>query len=443
MKTILYIIIGMLCSFFLFPFSFTFLPSLNMKMVVASVGVVFFLLENLSQGGLFFKKELLIALVLAVMFSLTCYFSAEYNGTGDYSYASYIFSALTWLFAAYAIIALLRKVHGRASFRLLTYYFVAVCMFQCIMAILIDNVAIVKSVVDTYIFQGKEFLEKVDRLYGIGAQLDSGGIRFGLVLVMLASVVCGHKEVQKNRWLIFYLLFSFVIILGLGNMISRTTTVGGIFALLIMALSTGLERLLIKRHMVKTYNTLLLVLLIVIPIAIYLYNTNDFFYEQFRFAFEGFFNWVENGKWETGSTNKLNEEMWVWPVDIQTWIIGTGKFGLFVFSTDVGYCRFILYCGLIGFGIFAIFLTYSPFVLYKKFKPYKLAFLSFALLTFVYWIKVATDIFFIYALFYWIEEEEEALDHIDEEDYYDEEDEENIDIDEEANEDSLLHSRYL
>lgn len=48
--------------------------------------------------------------------------------------------------------------------------------------------------------------------------------------------------------------------------------------------------------------------------------------------------------------------MWIWPENLKGWLIGTGLFANFVYSTDIGYCRFILYCGLIGFGTFIAFL---------------------------------------------------------------------------------------
>ena len=55
-----------------------------------------------------------------------------------------------------------------------------------------------------------------------------------------------------------------------------------------------------------------------------------------RFAFEGFFNWVEKGEWSTSSTEKLNREMWIWPNDQRTWLIGSGLLiALFMVQTLV------------------------------------------------------------------------------------------------------------
>ena len=92
--------------------------------------------------------------------------------------------------------------------------------------------------------------------------------------------------------------------------------------------------------------------------------------------------------------------MWKWPTDTKTWIIGSGLFGSFVYSTDVGYCRFILYCGLTGFSVFAFFQIYNGLVFFSREKDYRLLFLLLIALSFIIWMKVATDIFQFYALFY-------------------------------------------
>lgn len=85
---------------------------------------------------------------------------------------------------------------------------------------------------------------------------------------------------------------------------------------------------------------------------------------------------------------------------VKSWIIGTGLFANFVYSTDIGYCRFILYCGLIGFGTFVLFFVYNACVFAWKFPSFRLFSFVLLSLSFIIWMKVATDLFFIYALFY-------------------------------------------
>jgi len=99
------------------------------------------------------------------------------------------------------------------------------------------------------------------------------------------------------------------------------------------------------------------------------------------------------------------ETMVVFPDNLKTWIIGDGYFNnplnpnRFYMETDVGYLRFIFYCGLIGLSIFSIFFIYLAFACARKFPQQKQMFWMFLILSFVGWIKVSTDIFLIYALF--------------------------------------------
>ena len=62
--------------------------------------------------------------------------------------------------------------------------------------------------------------------------------------------------------------------------------------------------------------------------------------------------------------------MWRWPEDDKTWIIGSGWYGGFVYSTDIGYCRLILYSGLIGFVTFASSFVYYAYYFARKYPRY-------------------------------------------------------------------------
>ncbi len=188
-------------------------------------------------------------------------------------------------------------------------------------------------------------------------------------------------------------------------MISRTTTVGMIMGFAYIVYSTGIFRLIIQVRNFKFYSVLGACLVIFIVLGTYLYQNDPAFYKNMRFAFEGFFSWVETGEWQTDSTDKLNTEMWVWPDNFEGWMIGTGLFGNWCYGTDIGYCRFILYCGLSGFVVFALFFVYNAWLFARKFPAFRL--LAFALLSlsFIIWVKVSTDLFIIYALFYCLDED--------------------------------------
>jgi len=265
---------------------------------------------------------------------------------------------------------------------------------------MIDRIPAFRMLVDSYIDQGQEFYQEVGRLYGIGAALDPAGVRFSVVLILIAYLLCEDDVIRQDRKKITGFLVCFFIISILGNMISRTTTIGMMMGLAYIIYSTGIFRLTISVRNFKFYSVFGFLLVVSVIWGIYMYQNNYTFYQNMRFAFEGFFNWIEMGEWRTGSTDRLNAIMWVWPETFESWIIGTGKFGFYTFSTDIGYCRFILYCGLVGFGVFASFFIFNAWVFARKRESFLLLSVLLLSLAFIIWIKVATDIFFIYALFY-------------------------------------------
>ena len=109
--------------------------------------------------------------------------------------------------------------------------------------------------------------------------------------------------------------------------------------------------------------------LLTIAICVVLYRISPEFRTSFRFGFEGFFNWVETGEFRTGSTDIL-QTMWVWPTTQRGWIIGEGIIGVLNINSDIGYCNFVFYCGLIGLTIFSIYFIYNQLCLNKKFDHF-------------------------------------------------------------------------
>lgn len=403
-RFILYILVGIATSFFLFPIGFSFLPSsVNTKLILAVGGIILFGYKSIQGRGISISKDLGGATVLAALFSLINFISTDINGTTDYSYATYITSFFVWLASAHAVGSAIRLVHGIASFRLLTLYLVGVCVMQCAAALLIDNIPAVQIFVDSFVEQGQAFFQEVDRLYGIGAALDPAGVRFSFVLILIMGLLSKNEKTRGCRTEIILLLFAFFVIGIVGNMISRTTLVGLGIAMAYFVLSSGLFQVIVRYDSLKLGAWFAVILIVITTVATVMYQVDDSFRGHLRFAFEGFFNWIEEGEWRTDSTDKLNNVMWIWPEDLRTWIIGSGHFEGFVYSTDIGYCRFILYSGLVGFSVFALFFVYLAAVFAKLNPRYALMFFLLLVLAFVIWLKVATDIFQIFALFFCVD----------------------------------------
>jgi len=178
-------------SMFYFPFEFRALPpGMNTKKVMAAVALVLLLFRMVYRRDLTVSKDFLYLSVLASLVSFCGIVSVTYNNTDDYAYATYITSAWVWWGAAYTACQCIRWVHGRLTWRLVVNYLVAVCVFQCVLALAMDDYRAVKLFVNSFVLQGDMVFEGgVRRLYGIGASLDVAGMRFAAVLVMINELM--------------------------------------------------------------------------------------------------------------------------------------------------------------------------------------------------------------------------------------------------------------
>ena len=95
--------------------------------------------------------------------------------------------------------------------------------------------------------------------------------------------------------------------------------------------------------------------------------------------------------------------MWIWPTTQRGWIIGEGRVGVFETGSDIGYCNYILYCGLIGMAIYSFYYIYNHLSLIGKFKNFTITAFLLVAITFIVWAKVTTDIFLMDALLFCID----------------------------------------
>lgn len=342
-------------SLFCFPFFFSFLPSVNTKMILAILGLMVFPLEYLKGNIPGFGKSFLKISLWALGVSFFSYFSMTINSTPDDSYLGYIISMWVWLFAAFFCVSIMRKVHGEVSVETIGYYLVAVALLQCTLGLLINHFSFLKALVDAFITGEKYMGVGVEnRLYGIGCALDVGGGRLGAILIILVYLILQSLKREKAWWVFAGLLGAFFYILVIGNMMGRTTTIGAIIAIAYLIFSLCFNRGIKASTICSFLSTAVLVITIGIIICVGLYNTNLEIQKLLRFGFEAFFNYFQTGKFETNSTNMLSEGL-VFPNNFKTWIIGDGYMASgsndpyyigpadygFYMNTDAGYSRFI------------------------------------------------------------------------------------------------------
>lgn len=409
----------LLTSFYFFPFEFTFLPGVNTKMAMAGVGLVLLGLQLGKARNQLFSKDIVTISAYALLVSLTSFIAVTLNETRDYTYVSYIISMWVWLSAAYVAISVMRKIHGYVSVELVCNYLIAVCVFQCVSALLIDFVPAVRNVVHNYILGTREWYYEYERLHGIGALLDPSGSRFAAVLTMIVFLSVRVANSVKRTQILWYLM-AFLLIAVVGNMIARTTTVGIILGLAYLLYTTGIHRLKLNKGAGYLISWLGGILLVAIPVLTILYNTNAQFHDNLRFAFEGFFSLAEKGRWEV-SSNEVLKSMVVFPDNPHTWLIGDGYFedpterdpyytgrnffGYYM-QTDIGYLRFIFYGGIPCLLAMAAFIWKSGRIGMRKFRDYSMLFWLLLAVNFTVWLKVSTDIFLAIALFLVMKQED-------------------------------------
>lgn len=409
-KLIKILFAGIVFSMFYFPFEFAFLPGYNTKKVMAAVGLVIGLFACLRGKNFKVPYNILMVTVYAAVVSLMGVLSVVCNATPDYVYSSYIVSMLVWLFAAYTACTVIKSVHGCINIELVSKYVIGVCVFQCIIAQIIDSNPDIRVLIDTYILQGQRFLHEVNRLYGIGASLDVAGTRFSIALVLMIFLIkVNYKTSSFALWLY---LFLYILILVLGSMIARTTYVGAVVSMVYIIVTSDTWDLMISKSGFKVILMAVIALSIAVPIFAYLYDTNPQVHQWLRFAFEGFFNMAETGEWSIASNEKL-KTMYVFPDNLKTWIIGDGYFnnpinvdpyyvgevtGGYYMGTDVGYLRFIFYFGLLGLFSFMLFFVRATQYCISSAVKYKWMFVQLLLVNFIVWFKVSTDIFLIFAI---------------------------------------------
>ena len=405
---------GLIVSFFYFPVTFTFFPVSNTKNLLGAVGIVCMGWVLLKKKEFRLPKELLVLLLLSSVVSIVALFSIVYNQTPDTSYVSYIVSAIIWLSGAFAVCCCIWWTHGRVDVPLVVNYLAGVCVFQCVVAMGIQYVPAIQIFVDTIVEQGQVLLKDLNRIYGFGASLDVGGSRFAAALVAISFLMVQKPE-DRGGISQFWLVLAFVVITIIGNMIARTTLVGVGVGLAYVILSE-LYRLVANKRDSEYRSPIAAwagVLLIIVPLAVILYHTNEPFHELMRFGFEGFFSIFEEGEFGTSSTDKL-ETMIVWPEELRTWVIGDGYFENqrndanyigeatregFYMGTDIGYLRFIFYFGVIGLLAISAVMVYAGVISVKSFPKYAHIFMMGVLCNFIIWLKVSTDLFPFLSIF--------------------------------------------
>lgn len=367
------------------------------------MGVAVFVWEHVTQRRPAIRQETVPVLIWGLLFSLVSYFSIVYNDTYDSVFATYFVSMCVWLGGAYLVTYVLKKIHGSVTIKTVFQYLTWVCAGHCILAVIIDNSPVLAISIESVFEQPSlEYFEKNPRLYSIGVGFDTAGIRFSCVLLGCAYLIKNTStDMQRNLYIALLLIIG-----GIGNMVSRTTAVGlAIACIYLLSTSNPWIRMRITPRRLSWFVGLGLLIVFLLYAGGHLYNTSGGFRRSFDYGFEGFINLYKEGRFFTYSSDLLvNSIGFILPDNTKTWLIGDGYFAdpndpaLFYMGTDMGYIRFIFYCGVTGLAVFLAYFICCTYVLCKREKGLKLFFLCLFAIQLTVWVKIPTDIFCFYAL---------------------------------------------
>lgn len=416
MKVFLMTLAAVAVSFYFFPFEFVFLPGVNTKMMMAVAGCAFAAVDIVKNRIGMPDRRFVGIFFYALAVSFISLVAITYNGTHDNSFTGYFVSMLVWIAGAWGACGVIKAVHGRLDAELVATYLVLVCAVQCILAFIMNMYEPLRLYVDGFLGGTEEYMGIAEgRVYGIGCALDVAGLKFSAVLAIIAFLsVHGSRFVQDH---ISWYVAAFIVMTVIGNMISRTTLVGVLIAVLYWTVC-GIAWILGRRGMEWGFARWLAILLAVaVPAVVISYNLSPVVASDIRFAFEGFFSLFEIGQWYTHSNDILINHMIVFPDNVKTWIIGDGlaanpvtfpeidpyytgeEYHGYYMGTDIGYLRYIFYFGLTGLMLFITYFCKVAQACMSFFPRYRVMFLMVLAVNFIGWLKVSTDIFPVFAAF--------------------------------------------
>lgn len=421
MKKLLDVIfVIVLTSLYIFPFNSSLLPSVNTKLMLAAFSLILFIIKAARTGNAKVCSQKLILSFWGMAVSLASLISVVINNTHDYVFVTYIVSMWVWLGGAYVVIETIRFVHGKVNIRIVGNYLIAVCVAQCFLSQIINANETVANFVDGFMVSTGFMGKAENRLYGIGCALDVAGMKFCTVLILLAYFIASPVSKYRPHFERTLYILAFFIISIFGAMIARTTFWGIVLAVCLWIFQYFRLPKNSDEYMtfVASIRSLVLFIILSLPVIIYFYYADESFHNNLRFGFEGFFSLAEKGEWYVRS-NKQLLSMVVWPDNIKTWLIGDGYFENpmsdfyydgpaynYYMGTDVGYCRFIFYFGLLGLVTFSAFFVVAAFLCTQNNPKYAIVFWLILLMNFIVWVKVSSDLFSVFAILLWITSEE-------------------------------------
>lgn len=357
------LLFSIILFFYLYAFSLAVLPILSTRIILGLIGfiyIVFNLYQNLSQGKLLINRRVLyVSLALILIFSVS-FFSIIYNKTNDYEFIKFSLSMFIGFLSATSIY----KIAGYLGIRkdeytLITCLIIAI-LLQCSISLAMYFSPYISDTINSVIHMSELSIIKQEalqglRIIGFSRSYFSAGIYCGMGLLLIAYLIRYYTQDRKQ---ILLLVISYIFIFIVGMMMARTTLIGMAFSILLLIAPTSIRNLIHPSKRKLKFLTLLIAIPMMI-VHIFLLFFPSFLQKidpLIQFAFELFFNLIQENSLETRSTNSMLN-MYKFPDNLKTWLIGDAMWSLdggteYYMHTDIGYSRLLFYFGVLGLVIF-------------------------------------------------------------------------------------------
>ncbi len=351
MRKILFVFLLFSC---LFSVKYT-IPPYHSIITFGIFGMLCYLNDKIKQAGLLIPKNDSVILKYFFIFIICCLIPLLANNVIGISFIKEIpILGIFHFFSAYLVIKFYYIAFGKKSclehLIIICAFFVSCQIFLSIITYFIPSLQEIILMISKESGIEKELQEGLQgyRLMGINYGLFNAGILNSVVLLALSYVI-SYGTISKKQKVISILLF--IIIGFIGMVVSRTT---------LISLCLSMLLLLINRNGLKTYTQLILTItlgLILISCIDLSYISRQL-YTLSSFGYEIFINYFQTGRFHTESTNSMME-MYIYPQNLSTWIIGDGKFrsittGGYYMGIDIGFLRIIYYGGIIILSVFIL-----------------------------------------------------------------------------------------
>ena len=346
-------LLGVFMAFFtyLYPVDFNFLPT-DTGRILYMLGFLYVLFFKAAKISCKVYRVLLLSFLLfivSIIATIVC------SNAYDFSFSLKVIAIIFYAFGAILIVDLMKKYVKNFSIYVILEWLLYAAVLQAVLSLALFFIPSLRELYVSLVSQENELANSVlehstMRLIAVSKfQYANSAVMYGIALFSAITLAfCGQSKLYRHKALY---TISLLLIIVAGILSARTfflmMLVGFCYYAYLLGHQKGILQVSISVFRILMLSTVLFV-------ALWVYLENSEYSAAYQWAFEGFINFVETGRFEMESTNSL-QSMYRFPEHLKTWILGDGKMvdgEGFYMDIDVGYLRHLYYWGILGSILF-------------------------------------------------------------------------------------------